>query len=57
MGRAFGWNRIPMRVEDSLVARLSESDRRESEIAPGTTDSVALRARPTLAWRAAKPAD
>jgi hypothetical protein len=24
-GRASGWNRIPMRVEHSLVARLSES--------------------------------
>ena len=31
-----------MRAEDSLVARLSERDRRESEIAPGTFDGPFL---------------
>jgi hypothetical protein len=36
LGRAFGWDRTQMRAEDSLVSRLSERDRRDSEIAPGT---------------------
>jgi uncharacterized protein DUF2867 len=36
LGRAFGWDRVQMRPEDSLVSRLSEGDRRDSEIAPGT---------------------
>ena len=35
-GRAFGWDRLQMRPEDSLLSRLSEHDRRSSEIAPGT---------------------
>jgi hypothetical protein len=38
MGRAFGWDKVWMRPEESLVSRLSERDRRESEIAPGTPD-------------------
>jgi hypothetical protein len=38
LGRAFGWDRVRMRPEDSLVSRLSERDRRDSEIAPGTPD-------------------
>ncbi|MFL5487154.1 MAG: DUF2867 domain-containing protein [Gemmatimonadaceae bacterium] len=38
MGRAFGWDRVQMRPEDSLVSRLTERDRRESEIIPGTAD-------------------
>jgi Protein of unknown function (DUF2867) len=42
LGRAFGWDRTRMRAEDSLVARLSERDRRESEIAPGTFDGPFL---------------
>jgi len=33
-GRVFGWDRIPMRHEDSLLSRLSEGDRRDSEIIP-----------------------
>ena len=36
LGRVFGWDREPIRPEDSLLPRLSERDRRESEIAPGT---------------------
>ena len=35
-GRVFGWDRVQMRPEDSLLPRLSERDRRDSEIAPGT---------------------
>jgi hypothetical protein len=35
-GRVFGWDRMRMRPEDSLLSRLSERDRRDSEIAPGT---------------------
>jgi len=35
-GRVFGWDRVPMRAEDSLLPRLSERDRRDSEIIPGT---------------------
>jgi len=38
LGRALGWDRVPMRPEDSLLPRLSERDRRDSEIAPGTRD-------------------
>lgn len=38
LGRAFGWDRMQMRPEDSLLPRLSERDRRDSEIAPGTPD-------------------
>jgi hypothetical protein len=36
LGRVFGWDQIRMRPEDSLLSRLSERDRRDSEIAPGT---------------------
>ena len=42
LGRAFGWDRAPMRVENSFVRRLSERDRRDSEIAPGTLDGPFL---------------
>jgi len=38
LGHAFGWDQVQMRPEDSLVSRLSERDRRDSEIAPGTPD-------------------
>lgn len=40
LGRAFGWDRVPLRPEDSLLSRLSASDRRDSEIAPGTPDGA-----------------
>jgi Protein of unknown function (DUF2867) len=36
LGRVFGWDRGSMRPEDSYLSRLSEGDRRDSEIAPGT---------------------
>ena len=38
LGRAFGWDRVQMRPEDSLLPRLSERDRTDSEIVPGTPD-------------------
>ena len=36
LGRVFSWERVPIRPEDSLLGRLSERDRRDSEIPPGT---------------------
>jgi hypothetical protein len=36
VGRVFGWDRRRMRSEESLLPRLSERDRRDSEVAPGT---------------------
>ena len=38
LGRVFDWDRAPMRPEESLLSRLSERDRRDSEITPGTRD-------------------
>ena len=38
LGWVFGWDREPMRPEDSFLERLSERDRRDSEITPGTPD-------------------
>jgi hypothetical protein len=40
LGRVFGWDRVQMRPEDSLVSRLSERDRLDSEIVPGTADGA-----------------
>jgi hypothetical protein len=40
LGRAFGWDRVAMRPEDSLLSRLTERDRRESEVVPGTADGA-----------------
>jgi hypothetical protein len=40
LGRVFGWDRLQMRPEDSLLSRLSERDRRDSEIVPGTPDGA-----------------
>src|SRR5258708_16780304 len=34
LGRAFGWDRVQMRPEESLLSRLSEPDPRASEITP-----------------------
>lgn len=42
LGRLFGWDREQLRPEDSLVSRLSEGDRRDSEVAPGTPDGAFL---------------
>jgi hypothetical protein len=36
LGRVFGWDRAQMRPEESLLSRMSERDRRDSEITPGT---------------------
>jgi hypothetical protein len=36
LGRVFGWDRVQMRPEDSLVSRLSERDRADSQVVPGT---------------------
>jgi hypothetical protein len=36
LGRVFGWDRIPMRDEQSLLFRLSAQDRRDSQVVPGT---------------------
>jgi len=38
LGWVFGWDQEPMRPEDSFLERVSERDRRDSEIAPGTLD-------------------
>ena len=38
LGRAFGWDREPMQPEDSFLERLSQRDRCESQITPGTLD-------------------
>jgi hypothetical protein len=38
LGRVFGWDREPMRPEDSFLERLSQRDRCDSEITPGTLD-------------------
>jgi hypothetical protein len=40
LGRMFGWDRVQMRPEDSLLPRLSEPDRRDSEIVPGTPNGA-----------------
>jgi hypothetical protein len=40
LGRVFGWDRVQMQPEDSLMSRLSERDRRDSEIVPGTPDGA-----------------
>lgn len=42
LGAMFGWDLIPMKLEDSLASRLSERDRQESEIVPGTPDGPFL---------------
>lgn len=42
LGRVFGWDRTPIRAEDSLLSSLSASDRLESEIVPGTPDGAFL---------------
>jgi hypothetical protein len=36
LGRALGWDRQPLRAEDSLLSRLTDDDRRASQVAPGT---------------------
>jgi len=38
LGWIFGWDREPMRPKDSFLERLSQRDRCDSEITPGTLD-------------------
>jgi len=42
LGVVFGWDRRGMRAEESLLPRLSECDRRDSEVTPGTPDGPFL---------------
>ena len=42
LGRVFGWDRQRLRPEESLLPRLSERDRRDSEVTPGTPDGAFL---------------
>src|SRR5262245_15496821 len=42
LGRLFGWDRMRLRPEDSLLSQLSERDRRDSVIPPGTFDGPFL---------------
>jgi len=41
-GRVFGWDRVQLGPEDSLLSRLSERDRRDSELTPGTPTGAFL---------------
>jgi len=36
LGQVFGWDQEPMQPEDSFLERLSQRDRCDSEITPGT---------------------
>ena len=36
LGRVFGWDREPIRLETSMLSRLSDDDRRHSGVPPGT---------------------
>jgi hypothetical protein len=38
LGQVFGWDQEPMQPEDSFLERLSQRDRCDSEITPGTLD-------------------
>ena len=40
LGRVFGWDRKPFRLEESFIPRLSERDRNDSVVAPGTRDGA-----------------
>lgn len=40
LGRTFGWDEVRLLPEDSLVSRLSATDHRDSETAPGTPDGA-----------------
>jgi len=42
LGRVFGWDQERMAPERSMLARLSERDRRDSQITPGTSDGPFL---------------
>ena len=38
LGRVFGWDRVTMRPDESLLSRLTDRDRMESQVAPGTAE-------------------
>jgi hypothetical protein len=40
VGRMFGWDHVRTPPRDSLLSRLSDRDRRDSEIVPGTPDGA-----------------
>jgi len=42
IGKLFGWDRKRLRPEDSYASRLSERERSESEVTPGTPDGAFL---------------
>jgi len=42
LGGVFGWDQRGMRAEESLLPCLSECDRRDSEVTPGTSDGPFL---------------
>jgi hypothetical protein len=42
LGRMFGWDRRQIEPEESLLRRLSDADRRNSEVAPGTLEGEFL---------------
>src|SRR5262249_42669446 len=42
LGRVFGWDKRRLRPEESFLARLSDTDRRDSEVTPGTPDGPFL---------------
>jgi hypothetical protein len=42
LGRVFGWDSKSIRPDESLLSRLSEQDRRESQVAPGTSSGLFL---------------
>src|SRR5215470_2235533 len=42
LGRLFGWDRNPMRLEESIFSRLSDDDRARSAVPPGTRDGYFL---------------
>lgn len=42
LGRVFGWDREPIRPETSMLSRLSDDDRRQSSVPPGTRSGAFL---------------
>lgn len=42
LGRVFAWDKVPVKPADTLLSRLSEQDRRDSEVPPGTPDGPFL---------------
>src|SRR5262249_34510270 len=40
VGRIFGWDREALRPDQLFLSRLSERDRQESDVAPGTPDGA-----------------